>query len=69
MALKQGDRNPGREQAGQGSTVENAEPEAGRDDGTRKDDDVTPPAGPSEGRDSAPRGRGRDEQSPWLGGG
>jgi hypothetical protein len=84
MALTQGDRNPGREQAGQGhgsgdrdagvgipdSTVENAEPGAGRIGGTRKgDDDVTPPAGPSEGRDSAPRGRGRDKESPWLGGG
>ncbi len=83
MALKQGDRNPGREQSGQGhgsgdrepgfgipdSAFENTEHGADRSGGTRKGDDVTPPEGPSEGRDSAPRGRGRDEKSPWLGGG
>ena len=83
MPVKQSDRNPGREQSGQGHGSGNAEPGFGIPDsafentddgsgivgGTRKNDPAAPSAGPSEGRDTAPRGRGRDEDGPWLGGG
>lgn len=83
MALKQSDRNPGREPSGQGhgsgkpepgfgipnSAFENTDDGSGVVGGTRKDDPAAPRPGPAEGRDVAPRGRGRDEDDPWLGGG
>ena len=75
MAVQQSDRNPGHKPAGQGhgsipdSEFEYTDEGSGVVGGTEKNDPAAPKPGPAEGRDTAPRGRGRDEDGPWLGGG